>query len=420
MRCSAVVVSVLACATLLLAACSHGEDPAAARVGPAAGPALTDGEFGGTGPGTLVSAERLTNIDLQLREKSSLAARIVYESTSGINDSHTLVTAAVFVPKGDPPPGGWKIIAFAHPATGIQTQCAPSASPDLLGSEPVITALLDAGYVVTATDYQGLGLRDTDHPGSNENIGPYNNYHPFLDSTTEGYNVIDSVRAARKLVPGTSENFVVFGSGQGGQAAWAANELATDYRGDLVLVGAVAISPTAALDWLADAAAGGTLTRDQQLTLQQYLAAVNKETGTGINLDDYRQGVVKDKWDVLAACWGTAFQDRAQIIGQIGPDDLRPDSDEATEVLRGFLQKTSLPQAPTAAPLLIVPDAPDGLIPADQTSAALSKACAMGDVLASSPPADRELPSLLGWVSDRFNGVAPPNDCPPVPAAPSP
>jgi len=97
-----------------------------------------------------------------------LAARIVYESTSGINDSHSLGTATVFVPKGDPPPGGWKSVALGHPATGIQR-------------------LIDDGYLVAATDYQGLGLDGTDHSPSDSTIGPDNDYHPFLDSTTEQF-----------------------------------------------------------------------------------------------------------------------------------------------------------------------------------------------------------------------------------------
>lgn len=404
-------VVALFCAAMLMAGCSGQSAPEAAHAGPPRGPALT-ADFSHTGPGGLVSAEELVDLDPQLRAKASLAARIVYVSTSGINDSHSLVTATVFVPKGDPPPGGWKIVAFAHPATGIQSQCAPSASPTLLGSAPDVAALLDAGYLVTATDYQGLGLRDTDHASAQAAIGPYNGYHPFLDSMTEGYNVIDSVRAARTLVPAASDAFAVYGIGQGGQAAWAANELAADYRGGLTLVGVAAVRPTAALDWLADAAANGTLTRDQQSTLQQFLAALGNEYSE-FDLDAYRHGVVKDYWGVLSACWGTALQDRAKIVDQIVPDDLRPADDDATQVLKGYLTKTSLPQAPTAAPMLIVPDEPDGLIPQAQTDAALAKACAMGDVISSTEPQAGDLTAgMISWITDRFNGIAAQNDCP--------
>jgi secretory lipase len=411
MRRTGATMGIFVTAALFLTACGTRPDPGPPQPGPPRGPALT-ADVSHTGPGALVSAEGLVDLDQQVRDRATLAARIVYESTSGVNDSHTLVTGAVFVPRGAPPPGGWPIVAFAHPATGIEAPCAPSASPTLMGSAPDVAALLDAGFLVTATDYQGLGLRNTDHSSADPTIGSFNGYHPFLDSTTEGYDVIDSVRAARTLVPAASSAFAAYGIGQGGQAAWAADELAADYRGGLTLVGVAAIRPTAALDGLADAAAGGTLTKDQQTTLQQFLAALGHEYDD-LPLDAYRHGVVKDEWDVLSACWGSAVTDRAHVVDQIGPDDLRPDGDEATQVLRGYLQKTSLPQAPTAAPMVVVPEGPDGLIPTAQTEAALAKACAMGDVVSSGAPDDGDpTPGLIGWMIDRFGGVPAANDCP--------
>jgi Secretory lipase len=403
---------VLACLATLFAACGHEppDGPAQSR-----GPAL-DGDFSGSGPGTLLAAEALLTVSPHLRSITSLAARITYVSTSGINDSHSVVTATVFVPNGSPPEGGWRIVALGHPATGIEADCAPSDSPTLLGQAPKVVSLVEAGYMVTMTDYQGLGLRPSDTPPGDEDAQKFNDYHPFLDSATEGYNVIDSVRAARKLVPAASDSFAIWGTGQGGQAAWAANELATDYRGVLKLVGTVVVSPTAALEWLADAAASGNLTHDQVMLLQQFLASL-KITYDDFDLDAFRHGVAKDNWDALSACRGPATADRDRIAAQLVPGDLRPDGPDATEALRAFLQKTSLPQAPTAAPMLIVP-AQDGLIPQHQTDAAVARACAMGDVIQIGTPQD-SAQSLIEWIDRRFDGADPQNDCT-NPAAPSP
>jgi hypothetical protein len=386
---SAAVAAVLTCTTVVLAGCTA---PGPDHSLPPRGAALA-GHYGGDLPGSLVSAESLVDLDPALRVRTSLAARITYISNSGINDSHPKVTGTVFVPKGDPPAGGWKTVALGHPATGIQPECAPSLSPTLLGLLPTVIALIDAGYLVTVSDYQGLGSRDA--------------AHPFLDSTTEGHNLIDSVRAARDLVPAASDTFAVWGEGQGGQAAWAANELVADYNGKTKMVGAAAQAPTAALDWLADAAAAGTLTHDQQLVLQQFLASLKREYND-FNVDAYRHGVVKDNWDVLSACWGDAVRDRARVVGQIGPDDLRPDSADATEALRGYLQKTSLPQAPTKSPMLVIPGDGGGLIPWAQTAAALAPACAMGDVIHVGAPQGED---VVSWINDRFNAVPPRNDC---------
>jgi hypothetical protein len=401
----------VACIALLLTACGASKPAEDEQTGPPRGPSLA-ADFSGSGPGTLVSAEGLVNLAPQLRAATSVAARIVYVSTSGINDSHTLVTATVFVPKSPPPQDGWKFVALAHPATGIESECAPSVSPTLLGLAAQVSALIEAGYAVVATDYQGLGLRDSDHANARETIGPYNGYHPFLDSTTEGYNVIDSVRAARKLVPGSSQNFIAWGTGQGGQAVWAANELASDYRGDLTPVGVVTEAPTAALNWLADAAEQGTLTKDQALLLQQYLAALGNEY-YDFDLDAYRHGVVRDHWDTLSACWGPLTRDRDQIAAQIGPDDLRPDSPEATQGLLAYLQKTSLPLARAMAPMLVIPEGQDGLIPKPQTDAAIAQACALGDVIVFGVPHDPDdTTEAIGWIADQFNGVPPHDDCP--------
>jgi hypothetical protein len=109
---------------------------------PPRGPALP-GHYGGEDPGSLVSAESLVDLDPALRVRTSLAARITYISTSD-NDRHLKVTGTVFVPKGDPPAGGWKTVALGHPATGIQPECAPSLSPTLLGLLPTVIALINA------------------------------------------------------------------------------------------------------------------------------------------------------------------------------------------------------------------------------------------------------------------------------------
>jgi hypothetical protein len=381
-------------AALAVAAAVAGCSAQPADHAPPRNPQALPGDYSGTGPGTLVAAQPLSTVDPELGGLTSISARITYLSTSGINDSHPKVTGTVFLPKGNPPDGGWRIIALANPGGGIQPDCAPSSSPGLLGLLPTVRLMVGAGYLVAITDYQGIGLPDT--------------YHPYLDSTTEGFNLIDLVRATRKLVPAASTNWVAVGTGQGGQAAWAAAELATDYGGGLRPLGAVALAPTAALDWLADASAAGTLNHDQQLMLQQYLAAMPRAY-PGFPIEDYRRGAAKAHWDTLLACRGPAVADRASVLATLDPHDLGPTTPEATESLRGYLRKTTLPQAPASAPMLITPGQPDGLVPPEQTDAAVARACAMGDVIDYvTPPNDGD---ALGWITDRFNGTPAPNTC---------
>jgi acetyl esterase/lipase len=361
-------------------------------------------------PGALSEARTLPTVDRRLNSVTSLAARITYTSTSGITDGHTLVTGTVFAPKGQPPAGGWPIIAFGHPTAGTLSDCAPSLSPTLKGQSDLVTLLVKLGYVVTVSDYQGLGVDKT--------------YHPYLDSTTAGYNLIDSVRAARKLIPEASNRWLAMGTSQGGQAAWAANELAQNYGGGLILVGSVSVSPPADIVGFADAAAAGVLTKEQQPALQSILAALKNEY-PDFNLDDYRRGVVADKWDVLAACEGPKVDERASVVEQITPDDLRPSSPAAVEVLRAYLQKMTLPQGPAAAPMIVIYGGLDKFVPAAWTDRAIVAACQMGDVIdvALQPGkghTDVDVSAVYPWIAARFNGEPAPNSCGAITAPPPP
>jgi alpha-beta hydrolase superfamily lysophospholipase len=360
-----------------------------------------NGDFSGSGAGTLLSASTMPTLDRRLLEVTSLAARITYASTNAF-DGTTQVSGTVFVPQGTPPSGGWPIVAYGHSTTGIQPDCAPSLDSTLLNSSTTIAGLVQAGYVVAMSDYQGLGLDQW--------------RHPYLDSTTLGYNVIDSVKAARKLVPDASNRWLAFGTSEGAQAAWAANELAPDHGGGLDLLGVVSVSPPADIDGFADAAAAGTLTPDQMPMLQWILASL-KDQYPDLNLDDYRRGIVADEWDVLSACRGSAAAERAKIAGRIIADDLRPSSPAAADTLRGYLDKSSLPQGPTAAPMLVIYGGSDTLIPPAWTEHALGKACQMGDVIqVQRQPGkgadDIDASVADGWVNAVFNGDQPQNDCP--------
>ena len=209
---------------------------------------------GEPGAGTVVSEAPLPDLDPVLRDAASLAKGMTYRSRSGIDDDNTHVTGSVFVPKGGPPEGGFPVVALAPQVVGTAADCAASLSPDLLGSSAAAVALLNAGYVVFVPDYQGLGK-----PSDGKTV-----YHPYLDSTTAGYVVIDGVRAAKTLVPAaTSDSWAALGSLEGGQAAWAANELVDNYGSGLHLVATASLSPLADFEGLADAAMAGTLTRSR-------------------------------------------------------------------------------------------------------------------------------------------------------------
>ena len=359
------------------------------------------GDFSDSGTGSLKAANILPTIDARLKKITSIAAKVKYESSSGINGGWGPVSGTVFAPKGKAPDGGWPIIAIGHPTTGIQPDCAPSRSPTLLNLAPVVTLLVQAGFVVTLSDYQGLGDSST--------------YYPYLDSTTAGNNIIDSVRAARKLVPNTSNRWLALGVSEGAQAVWAANELAENYGLGLALVGVVSIAPPTDLTPFADAAAAGQLSKEQKAALPWVLTALKKEY-PDINLDDYRRGIVAQQGDLLSGCDNKDADARSKVIDQITDDDLRPSSPQAVAALRAYLQKMSLPQGPTAAPMLVIYGGKDPLLPVEWTNRALAQACQMGDVIdiqlqPNQGHGDLDISPTVAWITARFNGEPAHNGC---------
>ncbi|RMB77402.1 lipase [Rhodococcus sp. SBT000017] len=365
--------------------------------------ATLDADYGAAGPGSLESAQQLLTIDRRVSAVSSVAARVVYSSTSGVDGSPQRVSGTIFAPEGTPPEGGWPIIAYGHGTTGVLEDCAPSTDPELLGSSQIVAALVRSGNVVAVSDYQGLGLEGS--------------YHPYLDARTVGNNLIDSVRAARKLIPEASTKWAAFGGSQGGQASWAANELASSYGEGLELVGSVSLVPAADMVGLAEAAANGTLTVDQKPLLQWVLVGL-AQSHPELDLDDYRRGIVAEKWDELSACGGVLAADRTSLAAQISDDDLRPATPEATAKLADYLREMSLPMSRATAPMLVVYGGKDTLISQSWTESAIAAGCANGDTIQyvlqpNSGHADIDGAAAFGWLGDRFAGTDAISFCPP-------
>ncbi len=182
-------------------------------------------------PGSIVSAEP-TRVDVP----GARAWRVIYRS-SGVNGEQVVVSGMIVAPDRPPPPEGWPTVAWAHPTTGIARKCAPSAGAHFERTVPDLARLVREGFVVAATDYQGLG---TDGP------------HPYLVGTSAAQSVLDSVRAAR-TVAGAGARFVVWGHSQGGHAALWTGQLAARYAPDLKLLGVAAAAPASELAELFEA-----------------------------------------------------------------------------------------------------------------------------------------------------------------------
>jgi len=174
-------------------------------------------------PGTLVQYQKVNSIF-----DGAKAWRVMYHSTD-LNGVDILVTGTVIAPDGSAPEGGWPVVSWGHPTTGIVERCAPSrgiAPFDLIEG---LRDFIDRGFAVVATDYSGMGV-----------AGP----NSFLIGKTEGYNVLDIARAAREIPQAKAGNkLVLWGHSQGGQAVLFAAQDAAEYAPDLDLKAVAVAAP---------------------------------------------------------------------------------------------------------------------------------------------------------------------------------
>jgi Secretory lipase len=156
-----------------------------------------------------------------------IAHRVLYRSTTP-EGKPIAVSGVIIVPPGVAPSGGWPIVAWAHPTTGIVPRCAPSLATfifqQIAGSRP----LTEQGFAIAATDYPGLGT-----PGP----------HPYLVGVSEARTAIDSVRAARTFHGMNNHRYAVWGHSQRGQAALFTGMIAKNYAPELELLGVATAAP---------------------------------------------------------------------------------------------------------------------------------------------------------------------------------
>ncbi len=237
---SAVAAGLLTAGLLtawLLAACSGSSTPAprttaaavtrppdTATLPPAAGlPAFygVPAALPPGGPGTLIKSEPVALTGLH-----GTAYRVMYVSET-VAHRPAAVTGLVAVPDGTPPAAGFPVVTLGHGTDGMAPQCAESLHP-ASGQLPVpaLNVLLDHGWELTASDYQGEGTP-----------GPL----PYLVGNVAAQDTIDIVRAATHLAGShASSTYAVFGHSEGGQTAMFALHIASTYAPELHLVGVVA------------------------------------------------------------------------------------------------------------------------------------------------------------------------------------
>lgn len=364
---------LLAIAALVLVACSSDDGSSEE---------YTMGEPGE--PGTVVRSE-----ELDVPEIDGTIWDLTYRSETVLGEP-TEVTALVAQPSSPAPGGGYPVLSWAHGTAGLADECAPSQ----VGAAEVFTNLqpyLDAGYVVAASDYEGLG-----GPGA----------HPYLVSGSEARSVLDAARAARELVSTTSEQLLVVGGSQGGHAALATVELAADWAPELDLVATVAIAPLADLTLAVPAMFG----LPSAAGFAVLVAAGWADAYPGLDVSDVLgpTGVEIAERAVDDSCVTEVFGD----AGEADPEAVVAAQPAELDSWRERIEENSIRPELVTGPVFVAQGTADQLIPAELTDRFVQDLCAAGAavVYRSYEGADHgtvfveSFDDILAWLAARLAG----------------
>jgi alpha-beta hydrolase superfamily lysophospholipase len=312
------------------------------------------------------------------------------------------VTGLIAVPSTPAPDGGYPVVTWAHGTTGIADECAPSLEPDSYAG--LANALLDAGYVVVGTDYEGLGT-----PGR----------HPYIVGESEARGTIDIVRAVRNLPDShISDRYVVWGHSQGGHAAMFVLHGADTYAPELHLVGVVAGAPPSQLLLIYQA----LLTSPFKYYLLMAAAGFNAAVG---DKDAPLDEVLTPKGiDTLALVDDGCTEAISKATEGVDTTTLVK-ADPSTVPAWAKLLKDNDPgqfTAPSPEPLLVIQGGNDEQIPVAATALMFDQLCKLGQVTqrwiypgqSHSGVIGPSFPDMLTWINDRFAGDPAPDVKPPT------
>lgn len=381
--------------------------------------------------GALIKVEKISTTmpDVQ-------AWKIAYIS-SDVAGRKTLVTGIVAAPSSAAPDAGRPIMAWAHGTTGTAQTCGPSqvlnpAQPlnqyfMPSGNSwtdfglPAMEAFMKAGYIIVATDYQGLG-------GGGK--------HQYTVAATQARDLINSIRAATHIKDAhAGKKAIVYGWSQGGGAVLAAAGL-KDYLNEkgsasdgIELLGFVAMAPY-------DVAVTFPSTQLNAEDAKKYLQKLADQfSNTIFNFTHYAQNI----WGMVAAFPQLKLDDiftaeGAKIVNEIlerkcmhvASDTfnfkyntgyknlLRSDIKNSSAWIEANIKSSVLPVKPMA-PVIIYWGNKDATVPPVMGQLYYEQMCKIGGNVTRvqlpgqqthfSTPASAE-PFYVHWVADRFAGKA--------------
>ncbi len=400
------LIALLLGVGLVAAACGSSDDDDTTASAPEAAAQLTEsydvpGSLELTLPvpdvpaGTILDTEEL---DLGA---DFIGYRILYASRS-LQDEPIAVSGYVVSRSETPPAGGWPLVAWAHGTVGTADRCAPSN--DVPGQRTLWEMVLNGGYAVVATDYEGLGT-----PG----------LHPYIVGESEARGVFDSVRAVQNHdgeLPGieVTSQWITLGHSQGGHAVMHVAERWQDYAPELELIGAVAGAPPSQFDLLYNVLVDGPFKGYIVMALAAFDAVYPE-----VVLEDLVPQPTLDLFPVLEEeCLEHVFETFNPLTREeisLLPDPL------AVEPIKSLTEENDVKNKAIQTPLLIIHGEADEQIPVVSSQFLVGQLCVLDNSVSiqrNTYPGEGHSAALFAaaddifaWAADRFAGEEPPAGC---------
>jgi len=350
-----------------------------------------------SGPaGTLIKSQKVAVGGLH-----GAVYRVMYMSES-VQNKPVVVTGLVIVPDRPAPPGGYPVVSWGHGTNGMADQCAPSLDP--AQAVPLTNGLLDQGWEVTASDYQGEGT-----PG----------LLPYIVGVSAARNTIDIVRAARHLAAArASTNYVVWGHSEGGQTAMFALSIGTSYAPELHLDGVVAGAPPSQFNLVYD------FLKTSPFRYYLFMVAGAYQSAYGNTAAPLSQVLTPLGMSLLPDLTKGCADYLASVVDKYSTAQFEktdPFTVPAWKLLLSENDPENFSSASTV-PLLIVQGGDDEQIPVASTQLLASHLCGLGQDLERWIYPGQSHAGVIGpsfndmvhWIRDRFAGGTNPDNYAPV------
>jgi pimeloyl-ACP methyl ester carboxylesterase len=339
-------------------------------------------------PGELIRSEQAYDYHLSY-EASTF--RILYHSLSA-QGKDVAVSGVVLVPDGEPPAGGWPVIAWAHDFTGSARQCAPSLLKNL-NQGPLVSMYASLGYAVVASDYAGLG---TNFP------------HAVFDVRSNALDLIYSIPAARAALPQLGKKWVVAGYSQGAIVAVGVAEAGEEVS-DPNYLGAVGIAGVAEPEELFARLAQGA-GNSKVVFLAQGIKTVFPE----FKIEE----ILAEK--SIALYQQFTHDCEAGLGPEVIPKEMLNPGWENNSYVKKFWERNALGRKLARGPMLVISGEADTVVPSTLTERAVGLLCGQKDRvlfvkypgLNASGVLGDSVSEQISWIKARFSGVPAPGNCP--------